>query len=124
MATQKPKKQRGGERQKKENTLSPEEIRTQLFDGLMLQIEPDLAICNRAETAEKFAGISTEERQEWMGHYEQAFALFFENWPRYIAAAMSGVAELTEALHQEISLREKGTLERLEQELQSSDDAA
>ena len=123
MATQKSKKQGGAKSPKKENHLSPEELRTQLFDGLMLQIEPDLAISNRAKTTEKFAKLTQEERQEWMAHYERAFALFFENWPRYIEAVMQDVEKVTKALHEEVSLKEQGVLDRLEQEITSEDAA-
>jgi hypothetical protein len=90
----------------------------------MLQIEPDLAIKNRTKTAKKFAKLTKEERKEWMTHYERAFALFFENWPRYIEAVTQDVDKVSSALHEEISMKEQGVLHHLEEQMNSSDDAA
>ena len=104
--------------------LSPEEVQAQLFDGLMLQIEPDLALCNRAATTAKLAALSTEEQEKWAEHYKEAFALFMENWPQYLGAAMQGVETVTSTIRGAIVTQEQETLTRLERKIDTSDDAS
>ena len=91
--------------------LKNAELAQQLYDALMVDIEPDLLLANIPLLDERYAGETEEERRVRMKRYEEAYKEF----DAALATFMGSVrAEVKTAKRQ--SLREKETKERAQEE--------
>ena len=99
--------------------LTRKEVRQQLFDGLMLQIEPDLAMQNVEETSRKLAKMSEEERAETLKGYEEAYKQFRKLWPEYIQSAMQKLDGLYQEMQGVVSGKEADHMQGISDEIDS-----
>ncbi|MBU0767231.1 hypothetical protein KKF55_05670 [Patescibacteria group bacterium] len=101
-----------------------QEIMKQLFDGLMIQIEPDLTHENRKATAKKLAAMSEEERQEVFNGYQKAYVAFRESWPEYLKIVMKNMNGIQQSIEDGIEQSEEKEMQSLEDQISSSPEAS
>ncbi len=89
-------------KQKQPQKISKDELYPILFDSLMVHIEADLMIENREMTADFLSRLTDEERAWQMKQYEEAYAIFLDNWPDHVERALKKLRTMLE------DLREKG----------------
>ncbi|MFH0770188.1 MAG: hypothetical protein V1926_02305 [Candidatus Peregrinibacteria bacterium] len=64
--------------------LTVEETKAILFDLLMSEIEPELMIARRKETAATVSKLPPKEQMERLQHYEESFCEFLRRWPSFV----------------------------------------
>jgi|AP95_1055475.scaffolds.fasta_scaffold185141_1 hypothetical protein len=80
--------------------LEKSDIKTILFDALMVYIEPDLMIENRAFTAEYLSNLPQDEYALQMKEYQKSYEIFLDRWPAYVENAASNTKDIAEGYRQ------------------------
>ena len=104
-------------------SLKKTDLKSILFDALMVHINPDLMIENRKQTAEYLSRLTNEERNWELKSYEQAYAIFLENWPDFVERAMSELSELIDDLRAQGAEIDIKKLQNIEHQFEDFPDA-
>lgn len=90
------------------------EIRNWLYDGLMIQIEQDLALQNTKETVQKISILTPQQVQKKLESYKNALEEFTKRWPAYIASKEKELLALGKKIQTRSEKFDKTALTNLE----------
>ncbi|MFA7682058.1 MAG: hypothetical protein WCX61_03445 [Candidatus Peribacteraceae bacterium] len=99
--------------------MSKEAVQQQLFDGLMMQINPGLTSKYQKVTARTLAMLSPDKRKEELEEIQQDYLKFWALWPEYVAMCTQGAGKFAQGVTQEIQQKDQTHMESLESQIDS-----